>query len=317
MINIPYPSEITLDKFFQMRKGAILYRIKVIKQAKSVSIKGKKYRISPYIRKVLTRLQDEEKLREVLLAKPEKLVQIIEEFEEKYRKVRYTKEYINKVLYRIFVDYGYDEINKLDFIDNIKLGSCPYCNRNYIYTTSKKGTVKPEIDHFYPKSLYPYLACSYFNLIPSCPTCNGFGAKEAKDTLRDYPISNPYTIKEIDFQFTITPEDIDFINVESEHYNYDNFEIELYGNKANLDVFHLEELYSQHKDIVLELLVKRAYYPRSYIRDLANYGFSPDEIYRYLFSNYNKYEDLHKRPMSKLVRDIATELEFMKEFNGQ
>ena len=80
------------------------------------------------------------------------------------------------------------------------------------------------------------------------------------------------------------------------------------GIKVYIELFKLEELYKQHKDIVLELLIKKAYYPQSYIEELSKFGFSKDEIYRYLFSNYNKDEDLHKRPLSKLIKDISTEL---------
>ena len=311
MINIPYPNTQLLDDFFETQKIEILKRIKAIKNSKSISRKKKKYRVTKQIRQFLEELENEQKLKSILLAQPTELIKIIENYEsnQNLKKARYTKEALHNVLYRIFVDYGYEKINKLQFIENIGLGSCPYCNRNYVFTTSKNGSIKPEIDHLYPKSLYPYLACSYFNLIPSCPTCNGFGAKEAKDTFYVYPISNPYTIKPIDFQFSIIPHKVDFIDdVKKEQYNFANFEIDIYGNKANLEVFHLEELYKQHKDIVLELLIKKAYYPQSYIKELSNFGFSQDEIYRYLFSNYNKDEDLHKRPLSKLVRDISEEL---------
>ena len=311
MINIPYPHEKILNDFFETQKVEILKRIKAIKIAKSISRKNKKHRVTKHIKQLLEKLEDEEKLKSILLAKPNELIEIIKRYEsnQNLKKARYTKEAIHNVLYRIFVDYGYEKIDKLQFIENIGLGSCPYCNRNYIFTTSKKGSIKPEIDHLYPKSYYPYLACSYFNLIPSCPTCNGFGAKEAKDTFYVYPISNPYTIKPIDFQFSITPHKVDFINdLKEEQYNFANFEIDIYGNKANLEVFHLEELYKQHKDVVLELLIKKAYYPQSYIEELSRFGFSQDEVYRYLFSNYNQNKDLHKRPLSKLVRDISEEL---------
>jgi 5-methylcytosine-specific restriction endonuclease McrA len=308
MINIPYPSQKILDDFFETQKVVILERIKAIRIQKAILIKKKKYRITPYIKKLLFLLEDEEYLKAILVGNPQKLIDIIHFFENKFYKTRYRKETIHKVLYRIFVDYGYDKIDKLQFIDTIGLGSCPYCNRNYIFTTSQNGSIKPEIDHIYPKSLYPYLACSYFNLIPSCPTCNGFGAKEAKDTYYVYPISNPYTIKSIDFQFSINPQYVNFINVENKQYDFDDFEIELYGNKANLEVFHLEELYKQHKDIVLELLIKKVYYPKSYIKELEGFGFGEDEIYRYLLGNYKKDEDLHKRPLSKLIKDISEEL---------
>lgn len=310
MINIPYPDEDILETFFDDYKEDILKRIKDIKQIKSVFIKKKKYRISPCIKKVLTLLENESKLKELMLAPPEQIVKIIEDFEKHYKKSRYKREYLNKVLSRIFVDYGYNKINKLEFTKTIDLKTCPYCNRNYTCTINKQGSIKPEIDHLYPKSLYPYLACSYFNLIPSCPTCNGFGAKESKDTFYAYPISNPYTIKPIDFKFSIIPMNINFLNVEQEQYKFDDFEIELFGNKANLEVFELEELYKQHKDVVLDLLIKKAYYPQSYIDELYGFGFSKDELYRYLFSNYRQDTELHKRPLSKLIKDIVEELDF-------
>ena len=187
--------------------------------------------------------------------------------------------------------------------------SCPYCNRNYIFTVSKKGSIKPEIDHFYPKTYYPYLACSYFNLIPSCPTCNGFGAKESKDTYKDFLITNPYLVKSNDFKFSIRPRNVNFIdNVKEEKYNFDNFDIDINGNSANIELFKLKELYKQHKDVILELLIKKAYYPQSYIDELSKFGFSQDEIYRYLLCNYKQDKDLHKRPLSKLIKDISEDL---------
>jgi len=311
MINIPYPNEVILDDFFEIQKIEILKRVEVIKKSKSISRNKKEYRVTQHIKQLLEKFENEEYLKSILLAKPNKLIEIIKKHEDNQnlKKARYKKEALHNILYRIFVDYGYDKIDKLKFIENINLGSCPYCNRNYIFTTSKNGSIKPEIDHLYPKSLYPYLACSYFNLIPSCPTCNGFGAKEAKDTFYVYPISNPYTIQPIDFKFSITPHKVDFVDdAKKEKYNFDNFEIDIYGNKANLEIFHLEELYKQHKDIVLELLIKKAYYPKSYIEELSRFGFSQNEIYRYLFSNYKQDNDLHKRPLSKLIRDISQEL---------
>jgi len=311
MINIPYPKQIILDDFFDNLKIELLKRIKAIKSAKKVSIHKKKYRVTKQIKSILECLENEDNLKRFILLKPKHLIKTIQIIEKNFKKAKYTKEALHKILYRIFVDYGYDKLDKLLFIQNINLGSCPYCNRNYIFTINRKASIKPEIDHFYPKSKYPYLAISYFNLIPSCPTCNGFGAKEAKDTFYVYPITNPYEIKENDFKFSISPQNIDYINIDNKEYDFDNFEIELYGNRDNLDIFKLEELYKQHKDIVLELLIKKSYYPHSYIKELQGFGFTEDEIYRYLFSNYQKEEDLHKRPLSKLIKDISEELELI------
>jgi 5-methylcytosine-specific restriction endonuclease McrA len=191
-----------------------------------------------------------------------------------------------------------------EFVETLGLKTCPYCNRNYTFVVNEKnGKLRPEIDHFYPKSIYPFLAMSFYNLIPSCPICNHTkGNKVEKD------LDNPYDIENNSYQFTYIPNNVDFATVEKEKYNFNSFDIELKGNQSNIEVFKLNELYKQHKDIVLELLIKKAYYPQSYIDELSKFGFSPDEIYRYLFSNYNKDEDLHKRPLSKLIKDISKEL---------
>jgi hypothetical protein len=190
------------------------------------------------------------------------------------------------------------------FVKTLDLKTCPYCNRNYTFAVDKKsGKLRPEIDHFYPKSIYPFLAMSFYNLIPSCSICN----HTKKDKVK-LGLLNPYELKKNDFKFTYIPEDICFFNVENEKYNFDSFEIGIYGNKANLEVFKLEELYKQHKDLVLELLIKKAYYPKSYIDELKSFGFSEDEVYRYLVCNYKNDDDLHKRPLSKLIKDISEEL---------
>ena len=64
------------------------------------------------------------------------------------------------------------------YIQSLGIRSCPYCNRQFTFSITvsrlkKDGktltlkTIKPELDHFFPKSKYPYLAISLYNLIPS------------------------------------------------------------------------------------------------------------------------------------------------------
>lgn len=57
---------------------------------------------------------------------------------------------------------------------------CPYCNRMYTTTLFGKNKIRPDFDHFYPQSKYPYLTVSLFNLIPSCSMCNRKKSKEAE-----------------------------------------------------------------------------------------------------------------------------------------
>lgn len=194
------------------------------------------------------------------------------------------------------------------FVETLNLKTCPYCNRNYTFIVDEEsGKLRPEIDHFYPKSIYPFLAMSFYNLIPSCSICNHTKSSKIRENL-----INPYDIKDNDFKFTYKPIDISFSQIESKKYDIDSFEIEFKKQNENIDIFKLDELYKQHKDIVVDLLMKKAYYPKSYVEELEkSFGFTKDEIYRYLLNNYKKEEDLHKRPLSKLIKDISEELDLI------
>ena len=131
-------------------------------------------------------------------------------------------------------------------------------------------------------------------------------------------LMNPYEMKNDTFKFSYDLNSVDILNIEfSKNYTHKHEKsiniIFDKKNESNEKYFELEKLYNQeHRDIVIELLVKKAYYPQSYVKELSSFGFSKDEIYRYLFSNYNKDDDLHKRPLSKLVRDISEELGLLR-----
>lgn len=56
-------------------------------------------------------------------------------------------------------------------LQQLHVDVCPFCNRIYTSTVFR-GSVRASFDHFYPQSVYPYLAVSLFNLIPICDVCN-------------------------------------------------------------------------------------------------------------------------------------------------
>ena len=226
-----------------------------------------------------------------------------EEWHQLYKIIRdeiFEKEYNNWGKRKTYGSYK--------FVETLDLKTCPYCNRNYTFIVDEEsGKLRPELDHFYPKSIYPFLAMSFYNLIPSCTICNHTKSSKVSENL-----INPYDIKDDDFKFTYKPTDISFSEVESKKYNMDSFEIEFKNQNENINIFKLDELYKQHKDIVVDLLMKKVYYPKSYIEELEkSFGFTKDEIYRYLLNNYKKEEDLHKRPLSKLIKDISEELDLI------
>ena len=280
-------------------------------------------------------------LKIILGANSDELKKIIKYFQIKYPCI--TKRYENneakppiyKIVYNIFVDNGYDtylsksetskEYDAYKLIKNLEIKTCPYCNRSYISFVNEKKEedeksskkTRPQLDHFYPKAIYPFLACSFYNLIPSCSACNHM--KSDDDSYKDEKAGNlihPYNVKDGDFTFSYTLNDLKITEIFDTNKKDINFEYEeSIGISLNTkyskndEYFQLQEIYQNHKDIVIELILKEINYPKSYIQELIKNGFgTEEEIYRFIFSNYLSIDDLHKRPLSKLTKDIVKEL---------
>lgn len=249
-------------------------------------------------------LNNEDTIKKLLKADVYNLRNIITVFETKFPNLRNTSNSLNRIFYNVFISNIYENNKRFDglkFVQSIDLNTCPYCNRAYIYAIKRNGTIRPEIDHFYPKALYPYLGLSFYNLIPSCSVCNGTTAKGNKDSFKDN-LKNPYEIKKDDFKFKL---DIT---------SPSKFDITLDKKiDSNNDYFKLEEFYEYHDDIAHELYIKfkqenTKEHFSSLKKSLSGIGFDEDEIHRFLTCGYLKDEDLHKRPLSKLIKDISEEL---------
>jgi len=197
-------------------------------------------------------------------------------------------------------------------VDVVDTRTCLYCNREYIinYTDGSNSKTTAELDHFYPRSLYPFLSISFLNLIPSCKTCNS-RLKGDKDTFKE-EILYPYeeTLNDnMDFKLQI--KNVDFL---AEKNNFNLF-LESKNDKAeeSKELFKLEVIYQEHKDIVLELIQKAEIYNDSYIDELmqkyeGTLFKNREDLLRHITCGYMSDEDLHKRPLSKLIKDISEEL---------
>lgn len=219
--------------------------------------------------------------------------------------------------------FDYDrKIDKVGFAKKIGLISCPYCNREYIFkfhdkTKSELRTIA-HLDHFYSQKEFPYLALSFYNLIPSCSICNS----KFKNQMNfiDIPHLHPY---EDDFnkkaKFT------HFFNIPTHankhHAIFSKSRITLdlklvdddEKTQNTIDTFRLKELYNEHKDIVLELIQKAQIYNESYIDELiqeyeGKLFKNREDLLRLITCGYKTDEDIDKRPLSKFIKDISEEL---------
>lgn len=71
--------------------------------------------------------------------------------------------------------FSYDSLSKkmgLKIVESIDSSVCLYCNEEKIEMVKGRRTYRPDLDHFYPKSKFPFLATSLYNLLPSGKRCN-------------------------------------------------------------------------------------------------------------------------------------------------
>lgn len=212
-----------------------------------------------------------------------------------------------------------DKWNAYHFIFELGLKVCPYCNRQFITPIYwSEGKVRADLDHFFSKARYPYLSISIYNLVPCCKFCNS-SLKGTKEFNYDEYV-NPYE-KSIDdiLKFDYTPSSIksfsgkDDIKIILTKKN--NIIDSQYLNKANnmVKVFNILELYNYHKDVVINLIYKRAIYSDTYIDSLVN-NFSGllnsrEEAIELLIGKVNETK-LKDTCLGKLTNDIVEKLDF-------
>jgi hypothetical protein len=211
----------------------------------------------------------------------------------------------------------------LQFLNFIDIKTCVYCNLQSTlviepkYYNKKKKAVKKtlaklQLDHFHPKSQYPFLATSLFNLYPTCANCNL--AKGNKKSL---------------FKLYTTTADLDVFNFRLSDKSVLRYWLSL--KKENLDVsfncsdqkllknhndlFQIQALYDTQMDVAEELLLKAKANPKIY-RKILQKEFGqlfkdPSIIDRLLLGNYSKPDDINRRPMAKYSQDIAKQLKLI------
>lgn len=316
MVNLNL-NDVAANNHFKAVKDHLQGRIKKILK-NGVTKSKTKYFPNNDLKAYLNYLLIDDNLKQLIIARPEAITGVISFTKSRYGGFLTKSHPSNIILNNLFVKSCYDDtkvFSKYDFIRTIDIDTCPYCNRSYIYYLSKNKKIKPEIDHFFPKSKYPFLAMSFYNLIPSCQTCNGFGAKEEKDPLKE-DLINPYLLKNSDFSFTFEPVSSRII---STLLDKNSVKVKIIKNiPGHLEVFKLKDLYELHSDHVVELIfkskIKYSDTYRTYLEKYKDKGleFSDNEIDRMILGNYATEEEIHKRPLAKLYQDIGRELGLIK-----
>lgn len=200
----------------------------------------------------------------------------------------------------------------------LHIKSCPFCNNNYIYfykeDASDEYNTLATLEHYYLKSKYPHLSLSFYNLIPSCSTCN---SKFKGNHTHEGNILHPY-YEDFDAQarFSVS---IDSLPVAKDI----ELSITLKQNDMkdtrctkSIERFQLDKVYSEHNDIAKEIWNKAQVYNEDRINELyesfyKELGYTKEDIKNFAFCSYLEENDINKRNHTKLTQDILKQFELI------
>ena len=241
-----------------------------------------------------------------------------------FEKLSIPEEYLPHNLFDYNKLYKEGKWSRHKLLSLIGIEVCPYCQRNYISSyeenNSKKTTA--DLDHFYPKSLYPFLALSLYNFIPSCQICNSRfkGNKDARDSLYLYDEG----FDELGIKFRTSEEVIVKILGEghsdfSVKIDYENLKDEKNKEKIKNSIRNLglDKVYEKsHNQYIQDLLYTVEKYPENYLEacgELFENNKGKKEQLKEYFKDIVK-EPYRKRiengePLAKLTKDILEEFD--------
>jgi hypothetical protein len=209
--------------------------------------------------------------------------------------------------------------NAYELCRKINLSVCPYCNRQYIFTVKRKNewTVRPQLDHFFIKTVYPFLSCSFFNLIPSCPFCNEGKGDDDRETIYPYLeefgknyvfrmdindlnlLKTANTVKEND-NYSICLDDKNvYTNVGQNYEQVDTYKKFQQLLHLSNKIFHLTELYNAHQSDLKDLLEKY----------VSVTGANLDELADKYYNGKKNITDKEKESLRKILLGLPIKIE--------
>lgn len=231
----------------------------------------------------------------------------------KYIKAIYTDYFAAKR--NTFLIHNSNPYRAYNLVEHLGITVCPYCDRTFIINVPKDGKRTSQLDHFYSKDKYPFLALSFYNLIPSCYACNHVKSNNDKRLL------NPYTIGVLPpVTFKIKIVDTSFYN------NVNGFKLQwVFKTKYMKNNFHelkLHKIYPTHKDIIIDVIQKKYIYTEAYLQYLlkkikgekVDLSGKKDNLINLIlgFNVTDNYKG--NRPLTKLVKDIWYDLDNHKKY---
>ncbi|MBY7025164.1 MULTISPECIES: hypothetical protein [Clostridium] len=181
--------------------------------------------------------------------------------------------------------------------NNIEI--CPYCDIDTTISVSNN-----EVEHFLPKSKFPFLSMNAYNLIPSCHTCNK--KPEGKGTDVYMPIYSPYNMQigdKLKFENDIVKRKIELSTDDSLIENY-------------LKLLNLKSRYRPRR--VYDYVEEKAesiYDTINDIEQIGNVSLTEKQIMDYIDKKCTKFDK--KEPLSFAVKYAFSEYELYLRYRDK
>lgn len=228
-----------------------------------------------------------------------------------------TGQFNKKKFWKLIVDAMHYEKKvrpiMVPIIEAMGIRTCVYCNMQYALTIDhSKGLY--ELDHRFPKSKYPYLCTTFFNLQPSCPICNHGKNTDTTDFGLYTTNSNelhPFHLLSTSHLYLrerrFDPKYINIHLVSSDVHNSTNCQMA----RTHEKLFRIDSAYAAVKDVAEETIWRCKAYDDTY-KDLFIKNFpelyNKDALHRFVFGTYSNDKNVHCRPLTKLIRDLEKDM---------
>lgn len=200
----------------------------------------------------------------------------------------------------------------IPIIEGLGIKACVYCNVQYALTINhSKGLF--ELDHRHPKSKYPFLCTSFYNLQPSCPSCN----HGKKATTADFGLYTTDQTQLKPFHLLTNPQ----IYFRNRRLDQNRISVHMVASDVNdkslvnlalshQKDFDIDATYRELTDVAEETMWRcRAYddtYKELFLREFPEL-YEKESLHRFIFGTYSE-GNVHVRPLTKLIRDIEEDM---------
>ncbi len=192
----------------------------------------------------------------------------------------------------------------------INIGTCPYCNEvptySFYYRSDNQYRRTFDWDHILPIDEYPFLAISYFNLVPSCKVCNNL---KLNDRLNFNPHFNFNPDNYLEFKISGVSSGIlkeasaiKILLLTAKNDMGRSIKESMISSSMNTRL-------SAQKEMIMDILNKKYIYESELwpsIQRILKIGtdLTYQDIQNLYFGTRNFHEEYFKKPYSKITRDI-------------